>query len=138
VAENKTQPDDTAYYHGSVGGIALENIRRLARDLVDEIARSREFTLFKEFRERLNENPQLLSKIKEFKNQSFAFEAKKTQGIETDFEDKRLIGQAYAEVIMTDLGRRYIEAENNMFDMLNKIYETLDTNAFTQMQTEDL
>ncbi|KAI4453452.1 aspartyl/lysyl-trna synthetase [Holotrichia oblita] len=48
------------------------------------------------------------------------FESKKMQNLESDFEEEKLIGRMYAEIILHEDGKRYLEIENNLFDILNK------------------
>jgi len=134
MAKNKTQPNDIAYHYGGV--IILHNVLQKARELINEFDTCPEFTLLQELRQQLDDSPALLKKITEFKKMSFLFETKKTRGIETDFEEERAIGRVYAEIIFSEVARRYLETENKLFDILNGIYETVDTSKFADTQKE--
>jgi cell fate (sporulation/competence/biofilm development) regulator YlbF (YheA/YmcA/DUF963 family) len=112
----------------------LNKIIKAAEALADSFNNSKEFKLFLELKEQIESNAQLKNKIGEFKKMSFSFEAKKTQGIETDFEEEKLIGRMYADVIMTDVGRQYIDAENTLFDMLSSVHNIMDNTEFAQIQ----
>lgn len=112
----------------------LENIISQAHILADELNNCQELELLKEMMQRIDANIPLKNKIAEFKKMSILHETKKMRGIEPDFEEERLIGRIYAEIMQGEDGRQYLEVENDLFDILNKVYEIIEGAEFSVLQ----
>lgn len=111
----------------------LERILQQASALADELDKSQKLTLLKEISQRIDENPSLKNKITEFKKMSVALETKRLQGQEISFDEEKLIGLMYAEINFNEYGHRYLEIEDDLYDILNKVYEIIDSSDFTNI-----
>ncbi|GHU73814.1 hypothetical protein FACS1894188_00310 [Clostridia bacterium] len=105
-----------------------------ATELARSINGCDELRALKKLQEKINQDTALRNKLAEFKKRSIALEYKRAQDIPVEFEEEKTVGRLYAEIVWSEDGRRYLETENNLFNVLHEVYNIISETEFSLIQ----
>jgi len=103
----------------------MDDILHIADELTDAFVNCDAYREFASIQRRLNDNPELKGMLERFYKESLDFELKRLAG-EADFEEEKRISGQYADIWLTEDGRRFMETKNILYKTLRTVFEMIE------------
>jgi len=111
----------------------MDKILHIADELTEAFVNCDVYREYISIKQRLDDNPELKGMLERFYKESLDFELKRLGGGEPDFEEERRISGQYADIWLSEDGRRFMEIKNALYRTLRTIYETIEEKCALQL-----
>jgi len=110
----------------------MDNILHIADELTEAFVNCDAYLEYISIKQRLNDNLELKGMLERFYKESLDFELKRLAG-DADFEEEKRISGQYADIWLTEDGRRFMETKNTLYKTLRQIFETIEEKCALQL-----
>lgn len=103
-----------------------DSISALARELAEQIGSSESYRKYSEIKAKIIENSFLTFKIKEFKRAHVEYQLKAMNNEPVAFEEERRVSKLYADLMLDNDAKEYLENESAILAMIARIHKILN------------
>ncbi len=111
----------------------MERIFELTNNLANALEECECFKNYTNSKIKISSNTDLCRRIKEFKGAHLNFQAKLLQNIQTSFDEERHVSKLYADLLLNDDARLFLESEKIMLEIIAKVYSTINNSCKIDM-----
>lgn len=101
------------------------NVLDSANEIAISIKNSKYYGDYLESIKKINENPELKRKIREFKQKHIEYQSKCIQNQETSFEEEKYVSGLYHSLMLNDNAKIFFKSEEILLKLLGNIYNIL-------------
>ena len=107
------------------GVIVIDNILKLAEDLVENLKKSDVYCDFLNAKKNVDDNPELKEKILKYKKLNFEYQCKIMNEANVSFDEEKHISSMYHTLLLDAEAKFFLESEKKLVELLDRIYNII-------------